>query len=561
MKRLVTAALLFLLVLAFLPSLGMADAQGAPQFHVRSLYTLNRYGYATVNETVNIANNGTVAIQVPSVTIGFGNLSSDVVAASVTPGFSVGSPPSTGGPFTVTGSQSIQAGANVTFVLSALLNNVVSTAKNGSLEVLTLSSPSISVPVARIVNVVRMPTSTSFKSSPQGLTATLTGSNNTYSATATNVTPSAVTSVRAILQSTVQDFNPLRVFSAQRTISAAANGTPVVTDEIQFKNLGTTPLLQIYFSLLNLPTSKITIITATATEPVLLSPFTATLVGGALQLGPPLVIGYPSDGIQPGSVFTLTYQYPLSSKYFTVSGGQVSVNIPDSPPVSAFVGSYNITLTLRQGAKAVQGAPTRLSSVTPWQTGTTSFAYSLSPGLFIEGGIPVASVVFVLLLIGLFVARTTSVESEGGEGEESAESSSEQASSMINAFDEKTDLINGLWQEIEGKDPNEFDKAYFDEVRGRLDVFRSKALARLNEVKQKSTSQKFFEVVNQIQVTEREVDRAAKDKLNLYQQYYLKQMRKEVFDRLLPQYTRRLEKALNQLSDELHTVQREAKLL
>ena len=38
-------------------------------------------------------------------------------------------------------------------------------------------------------------------------------------------------------------------------------------------------------------------------------------------------------------------------------------------------------------------------------------------------------------------------------------------------------------------------------------------------------------------------------------------MRKEVYDRLLPQYTKRLERALNQLSDELHTVQRESKLL
>ncbi|HEV2226030.1 MAG TPA: hypothetical protein VGR56_04405, partial [Nitrososphaerales archaeon] len=108
---------------------------------------------------------------------------------------------------------------------------------------------------------------------------------------------------------------------------------------------------------------------------------------------------------------------------------------------------------------------------------------------------------------------------------------------------------------------NELDKAYFDELRGRLDTFRSRALQRLNEVRQKAASQRFAEVVGQIQVTEREVERAAKDKLNLYQQYYLKQMRKEVYDRLLPQYTKRLERALNQLSDELHTVQREAKLL
>ena len=132
---------------------------------------------------------------------------------------------------------------------------------------------------------------------------------------------------------------------------------------------------------------------------------------------------------------------------------------------------------------------------------------------------------------------------------------------MIKTFDEKTNLINSLWPEIEAKDPNELEKAYFDELRGRLDTFRSRALQRLNEVRQKAASQRFAEVVNQIQATEREVDRAAKDKLNLYQQFYLRQMRKEVYDRLLPQYTKRLERALNQLSDELHTVQREAKLL
>jgi len=194
--------------------------------------------------------------------------------------------------------------------------------------------------------------------------------------------------------------------------------------------------------------------------------------------------------------------------------------------------------------------------LSPWQTGKVTYTYGLSVGWAIGEGVPIATVVFALLLIGLFVSRTTT-EAE----EEEEESSSELASTMIKAFDEKTNLINNLWSEIAAKDPNELDKKYFDEIRGRLDTFRSRAVQRLNELKQKSTSQRFFEVVNQMQATEREVDRAAKDKLNLYQQYYLRQMRKDVFDRLLPQYTKRLEKALNQLSDELHTVQREAKLL
>lgn len=559
MKHAVLLALMLLLILAALPLQVPVQAQGAPQVRVRSLYTLNRYGFATINETVRVTNNGTSAMQPPGITIGLGNLSSKVVATTLSPGFSLGSSP-TGGPYIISGSQSIPAGGNATFVLSALANGVVTTAKNGSLEVLTLSTPSISIKVGKLIDVVQMPVSTSLASAPPKLTANILGTNNTYSAVISNVAPQgAVTSVRAVAASSVEDFNPLRVFSAQRTVSASSSGTPVVTDRLQFENLGVVPLAQLHLSLLTPPNTQVTIVTATSTEPVLLAPFKIGLSNGALDLAA-FVVGYPSDGVQSGTNFTLTYQYPLGSNYYTVSGDQVTANIPETPPVAAFIDAYSIGISPPQGGRLVQGGSTSLGAVTPWQMGSTALGYSLSPGWFIEAGIPAASVMFVLILVGLFVAKTTAVEEIGAEAEEE-ESSSEQASSMIKAFDEKTTVINGLWQEIESKDPNELDKGYFDELRGRLDAFRGRALQRLNDVKQRSTSQKFFEVVNQIQATEREVDRAAKDKLNLYQQYYLRQMRKEVYDRLLPQYTKRLERALNQLSDELHTVQREAKLL
>ncbi|HYC26831.1 MAG TPA: hypothetical protein VEB67_02270, partial [Nitrososphaerales archaeon] len=189
--------------------------------------------------------------------------------------------------------------------------------------------------------------------------------------------------------------------------------------------------------------------------------------------------------------------------------------------------------------------------------GKTTFSYSVTPGWGLMAAVPGASVVFVILLLGLYVSRVQLSEEE----ETEEESSSELASGMINAFEEKTNLINGLWSEITSKDPNEITKAYFDELRGRLDAFRSRAVQRLNELRQRSTSQRFSDLLNQIQTTEREVDRAAKDKLNLYDQYYMNRMRKEVYERLLPQYSKRLEKALNQLSDELHLVQREAKVL
>jgi len=557
LRRFVPAALLLLLLLAAISVQAPAVAQGAPKIAVISHYTLNRYGFATINESVRITNNGSSSVEVPSLTFGFGNLSSMVVGSNLTgSGFSLSSS-ATGGPFTVSSSQPLQAGGNTSFVLSALLNGVTSYVKSGTFHVLMLTTPSISQKVDKLVNVIAMPASTALASSPAGMTLSSNGTSNTYSSTVPNAAPqSAVASVGKITQSSNQDFNPLRVYYAARTISAGSNGDPLVTDKVEFQNIGTTPLSLLYVSVLAPSTTSVTVLTGT--EPRLVNPFTLALSGGAIDVAL-FASGYPSNGVQGGANFTLTYQYSLGGKYYSISGGQVTINIPESPPIKAFVDSYTISMSLPKGATATQSPTATLSNVTPWQSGGTKFAYGLSVGFTIDAGVPAASLVFVLLLICLFVARTTTAEAE--EEEEEEETSTELASTMIKAFDEKTNLINGLWPEIEAKGPNEMDREYFDELRGRLDAFRSRALQRLNEVKQKSASQKFSDVVNQIQTTEREVDRAAKDKLNLYQQYHLKQMRKEVFDRLLPQYNRRLERALNQLTDELHTVQREAKLL
>ncbi len=556
MRRPVTAALLLLLLLAVLPAFAPAQAQGTPKITVASLYTLDRYGFATIKESVMFLNNGSSAVQVPSLTIGLGNLSSAAAAYNLTgSGFTLETPASQGGPFTVSSGQSIQAGGNATYTLSVLVNGVVSSAKNGSLRVLILTSPSISAEVSTLSKKIQVPSSTSFKSSPAGFTANVGGASNSYTLSSNNVSPQAASTMVATLKnSTLQDFNPLRVYSAERAISADSKGNPIVTDTIALQNLGNTPLTTLYVAPLAPQGTKATVLALS--EPRLNDPVPVTLVTNSIVLTN-LAMGYPNNGVPAGGNFTIAYTYPLGATHYSISGGQVSVDVPHTPPIRAFVGSYTIDLSLPQGATTKSSSVT-LQGVIPWQTGETSLAYGLSVGWAVDAGVPLATIVFALLLVGLYASRTTTAEAEE---EEAEESSTELAATMIKAFDEKTNLINSLWSEIAAKDPNELDKTYFDELRGRLDSFRSRALQRLNEVKQKSTSQKFTEVVGQIHMTEREVDRASKDKLNLYQQYYLRQMRKEVYDRLLPQYTKRLERALNQLSDELHTVQREAKLL
>ncbi|MFI5404542.1 MAG: hypothetical protein ACHQYR_02320 [Candidatus Gagatemarchaeaceae archaeon] len=535
-----------------LPAPFVAHAQGVPKILVDSQYTLDRYGFAVVNETVKFTNNQSSAITIPPITIGFGDLSSKIAASNFTgSGFQVTSSPAIGS-YTVGGGQSLAAGSTADFILRVLLSGVTSTAKNGSLEIQVLTKPSLDTEVSTLQNVVRMPGSTQFASAPSGLSVVSSGTNVTYAGTQKNVAAGGALVVgKPIRGSATQDFHPLAVYFASRTISVGPGGDPTVTDSLTFKNLGTTALAALAIAPLTTAQAHVTVIPAQ--EPRLLNPTSVPLSSFRMDL---TAVGSGSS-VAAGGNYTIEYEYPLLTSYYTVTGGQVTVDLPDTPPIAAFVGSYSMTVSAPAGVRVLTNPPQTMLNVTPWQAGKTQLSYALSVAWAVNAGIPAASAVFVILLLGLFVSRTTLTEEE----ETEEESSTELASTMITAFEEKTSLINGLWPEIASVDPNELNKEYFDELRGRLDSFRSRSLQRLNEVKQKSTSQKFFELLNQIHTTEREVERAAKDKLNLYEQFYMRRMRKEVFDRLLPQYTKRLERALNQLSDELHVVQREAKLL
>jgi hypothetical protein len=553
LQRLLSVALFLLLLVSVVPLQPTAHALTGPQVQVTSQYVLNRYGFAVVNETVKFTNNATTAVTVPNVSVGLGNLSSKVTSYNLTgSGFKLDLGITLGGPYNVLGGQSLAAGASASFMLKALLNGVVSTGANESLQVQVLIRPSVSLTLGSLVETIRLPASTQFKTSPTGYTVGTTGSD--YSATYNNVAASAaLTQMKVIKQNAGQDLHLLVVYQAKRTISVGSNLNPIVTDQITFGNLGTTSLTTLYVSPLTTAGGSVTALPPT--EPRLLSAAAISLINYGISLSS-AAVGSP---VNPNANYTLVYQYPLPQQYYTASGGQITMNLPTAAPIAAFVNSYVVGYSLPTGVKVVQGPPSAFSNVepAPWESGTFTMSYGLSAGWAVDAGIPAASAIFVLLLIGLFVSRTTLTEEE----ETEEESSTERASAMIKAFDEKTSLINGIWPEVAAADPNELNAAYFDGLRGRLDTFRSRALQRLNEVKQKSTTQKFFDLLNEIHTTEREVDRASKDKLNLYEQYYTRRMRKEVFDRLLPQYTKRLEKALNQLTDELHVVQREAKLL
>jgi hypothetical protein len=343
-------------------------------------------------------------------------------------------------------------------------------------------------------------------------------------------------------------LQPIRVFRAKRTLTASGTGNPQVKDSLVIKNTGLSSMSSITLQMLSPGTTEVMVLPST--YPPLVNPTLVSVVGGTLQF-----TGKPFNAaIGAGRNISFTILYALPSKYYTVSGGDVKVTIPEGPPIATAIDKYTIDSSLPSGTKLLQGDVEVITNVNPLTKGQLTYEYSLVVGWAASQAIPIASFVFLTVFALLAVSRQKAPVQEEGETPLAG-----RIASMIRAFEEKINAVNQVIEEISTAPEGELSKIRFDESRAKLDSFRAKALQRLNEAKQKSTSRKLFDLMNQIHESEREADKAVKDLINLYEQHYFKRMRDETFERLLPSYKKRLDRTLNQLSDRLNLAQREAK--
>lgn len=551
-------AAFFILVLVALPYGVGAQPQGGPVVTVTNQYIVNRYGYAVMNETVKYNNSGSSPVQIPTLQLGVPqNISSRFVGnySLVGEGYSLStSTNSTGLLFSVSSQNTLQPKAVSSFSLEAVIGDI-SVKINSSSAILVLEYPSLNLQVNTFNALIQMPTSTSISPLPPGWTSNQSSaSRTTYKRTFASFSPANPHAILGTLQSSASmDFHPIHVYRASRIVTAASNGSPQVQDSITLKNSGSSDLGSLRLATLNSST-RVTILPSMS--PPLLNPTSLALSNGVIDLTRSPFVAVPS-----GRNFTLTVAYALPPKSYTVSGGSVRVDLPLSPPIAAPVDAFTLSMSLPNGLRATQAQPRVVQNATPITSGRQTFVYSLTLGWASDRAIPAASVIFVAALVAFFVSveRQEGEEAEGEEKEGGGITGD--IPDMIKAFEEKVDLVNTILRDVPKEDPNNLNKAYFVDLRSRVDTFRSRALQRLNDVKQKSTAQRFSEQLTRIHDVEREVDRATRDILNLYEQYYMKRMRQETFEKLLPSYRKRLEAALNQLSDQLNLAQREAKML
>jgi hypothetical protein len=563
LKSLLGLAILLILISSF-ASFASSQTSSSPTVFFTHHYIVTSFGDALMNESITYTNTSPSGVQIPAVQLGIpGNISSHQVGnVTISPtgqfAFHQSTLNSTN-VFTVSPIQpTLQPNSTSKFTLQIYLRGIA-TASTSNYTVLVLATPSVNINVTKYRFLVQLPPFTSF---PKSIPGFASGNNNTipfYEKSCPNKTNSSLCNEKQPLKAQFlkevvsprgsTGLQPIHVFVASRTITASGTGNPQVKDSFIVKNTGLSSLSSLSLRLLSTGTTVVTVLPST--YPPLVNPTVVTLIGGTIQFSTK-PFGTPIGARQN---FSFTILYDLPNKYYTVSGGDVKVRVPDSPPIAAPVDKYTIQLIAPSGIKTIKSSPLVIPNVTPLTNGQVSYEFSLAIGWAADQAIPIASFVFLIVFALLAVSRQKAPVAEEGETP-----LTERVGGMIRAFEEKINAVNQVIEELSTAREGELSKIKFDEDRAKLDSFRAKALQRLNEAKQKSTSRKLYDLMNEIHESEREADKAAKDLVNLYEQHYFKRMRDETFERLLPSYKKRLNRTLNQLSDRLNLAQREAKV-
>ncbi len=526
---------------------------GLASVSVTHNFIMDSYGFGVLSENFTFANNGTSALNIPTLQVGFpGKTSarlSDLVLTSKGNQFSFSQSQSNGNATaTITPNQpTLNPGANVTVGLEGVITgilNLTSGSFSTSDPALILYSPSLNVNVSRIKSNILLPAGADFLTTPAGFSYSPT--NGTYFMSQQAIRPVASEGYATFNSTSQASFTPMEVTSLVRTIVPSANGSPTVVERFTVHNLASYNVTQIHLNLLNRGISSVTELPST--EPPLLNPKVITLSSGNLVFAEANI----GSSLFPKSNLTVTFSYPLPSSMMAVSGNTVKVTMPYTPLIAMPVSNYSIILAHEAGI--VTSGPTSVlqQSVTPFTQGTVQFTYTVSVGWAADQAIPAGILVFAVAFAMFAVQRPSAKAQEG-------EKAVGKIADVLRAFEEKTGLETQYMGEFAFAQKGSIGRADFDRMRNEVNELRSRAIQRLNEMKQVLGSGRQFDALTKVAEGEKEEDRAFSDLLNLYTQYHGSRMNEETFKRLLPNYKKRVDSAINQLSDLLHAAQIEEK--
>jgi len=542
------------LALGFAPAFSQAapSSSGVASVSLNHYYIINAYGFGVLNDSFTFSNNGTSSVQIPTLQVGLpGRVSARTSDLLLSPAnqFSFSQSQSNGNTtVTITPDQpTLNSHANVTVALKGILNNILNYSKGGAFTTsapsLILFSPSLNVNVTTLNSNIIVPSGEDFTTTPANYSAS--SSIGSIIRTQTALQPVASEGYLTFNATTNTAFTPIRVINLVRTIVPSANGSPMVEDEFTVHNIATYDVAQLHLNLLYPGLESVTELPST--EPPLVNPLVVSLSAGEMtfstsNIGSPLL---------PNSNVTMTLSYPLPSSLMAVSGNSVKITIPYTPLIGAPVANYSIVLASAKGIVPSGQTSVVDQKVTPLTPGNAQFTYTVSVGWAADQAIPAGILVFAVAF-AMFAIQRPSTKEEGEKGVR-------KTSDVLRAFEEKTGLETQYMNEFASAPKGSISKADFDRMRNEVSELRSRAIQRLNEMKQVLGSGRQFDVLTRVAEAEKEEDRAFRDLLNLYVQFHGNRMNEETFKRLQPNYRKRVDSAINRLSDLLHETKTEEK--
>ncbi len=547
------------LLLVSLAAPAGAQASGAPVITLTHEYLITEFGFGFLNDTFTFHNNGTSTAQIPSFQLGIPDkVASHAVAFAVNPQSGYTESRTDNGTLTTItvtpSSSSLAAGASSSVSLEAYLTRILNITAGSSTPfgAVVLLSPSVNLEVNTLNLIVAVPNGGSLTPAlPTGFISSPTSSPPTYSVTKTNVTPTISASWEVLTDTDQAYFLPIQVTSVVRTIIPGTNAYPQVQDTVTLRNLASYSISSLPLTLLSGSISAVTIVPSSI--PPTIDPTVVSLTGGSLGLSSAPF----SAPIQAGDNFTFAMRYSVPSSLVKSSGSTVSVSVPFILPIQAVVGSYTVTSLLPSGMHSVGASKTVVTNATSINQGTITVSYSVNTGWAADQAVPAASLLFAATFMVLALRRPEGEQEE--EDEEEEQTVTDMLPDLIKGLEDKVALFGQFQTDIARKSQGGVTRAEFVKIRNEIDSLKSRAINRLNEIRQTAGSKRFLDLLNQIQDAEREEDRSAKDLLNLYDQYHGKRMREDTFRRLLSNYRKRWDAATNHLSDLINMAQREGK--
>jgi hypothetical protein len=553
-----------LLLLASLVSPAFAQTSGTPQITLTHQYRITNFGYGILNDTIAFTNNGTSPEQIPAVQLGIpDNISSLATGFFLTPSntYTMTSDNVDGNTvFTIKPvSSALAVNASSTVSLKTYLKGVlnITAGSKTSWSGLLLLSPSLNETVSTLTISVFVPESATFTPVPSvgatSLNSSLGLSPPRYELTETNIVPQVVTETSVFNDTDEAVFLPIQVFSVIRTIVPSTSGLPQVQDLVTLRNLAYYPISNLPVALLLSNLTQVTILPSTITP--VENPTVVNVTSGTLTLtNPPF-----SESIAAGDNFSFAMGYTVPKGLVSTSGTTVSVVIPYSFPIEGLVQNYTVRLQVPNGVTGIGQTLVHISDASPITPGNVTIAYRVNAGWGADQAVPTASLIFGVVLLLLVLRRPTAASEEETEDEEDEKKeTSVLLADLIKALEDKLALIDDSITSFAGKPQGAVTRADFLKVRTELDSLKNRAFHRLGEAKQATVNKRLIDVLTQLQEAERDEDRAAKDLLNLYEQYQGRKMKEETFQRLLPNYKKRLSSATNRVSDLLNQAQMES---